>query len=146
LVFQHCHLLPAMTARENVLLPLRFDRIRLDSTAHDHAASLLRCVGVAPAARVARLSRGEMQRVAVARALITKPAILLADEPTASLDQHLARRIADLLFCICREQRITLVIVTHDESIAKRVDTRFDLTTRDAGRASTFGPPRLVKA
>jgi putative ABC transport system ATP-binding protein len=128
LVFQQFHLFPGLSAVDNVLLPLRFDRFAITSENRARAGELLDRVGVRAGARVERLSRGEMQRVAVARALVKAPAIVLADEPTASLDRATAGRVADLLCRLCREERATFVAVTHDAVLAERLDRQFTLT------------------
>jgi putative ABC transport system ATP-binding protein len=107
-----------MTALENVALPLEFQGRR---DAFDTARSLLGDVGLGH--RVdhfpAELSGGEQQRVAIARALSTKPALLLADEPTGNLDGETGRQIIDLLFSLHKRSETTLVLVTHDESLAR---------------------------
>ena len=134
LVFQQFHLFPGMSALDNVLLPLRFDRFAVASADAERARELLDRVGVADHARVERLSRGEMQRVAVARSLVKSPAIVLADEPTASLDRDTAGLVADLLCRLCREQHATLVVVTHDAALAERLDRQFALGAPRAAR------------
>ena len=134
LVFQQFHLFPGMSALDNVLLPLRFDRFAVGRTDHERGRELLERVGVSADARVERLSRGEMQRVAVARALVKSPAIVLADEPTASLDRDTAGLVADLLCRLCREQHATLVVVTHDAALAERLDRQFALGAPRAAR------------
>jgi putative ABC transport system ATP-binding protein len=136
LVFQQFHLFPGMSALDNVLLPLRFDRFAIASADVEHACDLLDRVAVAQHARIERLSRGEMQRVAVARALVKSPAIVLADEPTASLDRDTAVIVADLLCRLCREQHATLVVVTHDAILAGRLDRQFALGASHATPAA----------
>jgi putative ABC transport system ATP-binding protein len=126
-VFQQFHLFPGMSALDNVLLPLRFDRFAVPPAHRERACELLERVGVDTQARFERLSRGEMQRAAVARALVKSPAIVLADEPTASLDRDTAAIVADLLCHLCREQHATLVVATHDTVLAERLDRRFVL-------------------
>ena len=121
IVFQSFHLVPTMTALENVALPLELaDR----SDAQDRAAAELRAVGLGERLHhyPAQLSGGEQQRVAVARALAPDPAILVADEPTGNLDETTGRGIADLLFGLKRERGSTLVLVTHDPTLAARCD------------------------
>jgi putative ABC transport system ATP-binding protein len=121
IVFQSFHLVPTMTALENVALPLEL--AGLDG-AFDRAAEELRTVGLG--ARLshypAQLSGGEQQRVAIARALAPDPAIVVADEPTGNLDEATGRTIADLIFALKRERGATLVLVTHDPSLARRCD------------------------
>jgi putative ABC transport system ATP-binding protein len=130
LVFQQFHLFPGMSALDNVLLPLRFDRFAIARADRERGRELMERVGVTASARVERLSRGEMQRVAVARALVKAPAIVLADEPTASLDRDTAVVITDLLCRLCREQHATLVVVTHDAALAERLDRQYALGAR----------------
>ncbi|AOY01617.1 ABC transporter ATP-binding protein [Jeongeupia sp. USM3] len=130
-VFQSFQLLPELTALENVMLPLE---LASRKGARDIAAAWLERVGLGK--RLAHtprtLSGGEQQRVALARAFATSPRILYADEPTGSLDTHTGERIAELLFELNRETGATLVLVTHDETLAARCGARLRLA---AGRA-----------
>jgi putative ABC transport system ATP-binding protein len=130
LVFQQFHLFPGLTALENVLLPLRFAHWSVDGARRRQALDLLRRVGVDAGAGLARMSRGEQQRVAVARALVTGPAIVLADEPTASLDRDTGRAVADLLCELCRESAATLIVATHDPALAERLDQIHEIADR----------------
>jgi putative ABC transport system ATP-binding protein len=134
-VFQSFHLIPALTALENVMLPLEL-RARRDARAA--AAAALEQVGLT--ARAAhypkQLSGGEQQRVAIARAFVTQPAVLFADEPTGNLDTHTGQRITDLLFELNRSIGSTLVLVTHDRTLAQRCARILEL---DAGRAVSTG-------
>jgi len=120
-VFQNFHLMPTMTALENVAVPLELAG-RPDAL--DRAGTILGNVGLA--ARVAHypaeLSGGEQQRVAIARALAAEPAILIADEPTGNLDGDTGRDITALLLKAVAERGTTLVLVTHDETLAARCD------------------------
>ena len=121
-VFQSFQLLPAMTALENVMLPLE---LRANVSARDieqRARQWLQKVGLGERlSHLARdLSGGEQQRVALARAFVIEPQILFADEPTGNLDPATGAEIIDLLFTLNREQSTTLLIVTHDESVAAR--------------------------
>jgi len=118
-VFQSFHLLPALTAEENVLLPLELEGTR---DAGQRAREALAAVGLKPRAAhyPHQLSGGEQQRVALARAFVHAPRILFADEPTGNLDRHTGRIIGDLLFDMNRLHRTTLVLVTHDSSLAER--------------------------
>jgi putative ABC transport system ATP-binding protein len=120
-VFQAYRLLPTMTARENVALPLELAGAP-EATAR--AEELLARVGLADRADhlPAELSGGEQQRVALARALAPRPAIVLADEPTGSLDGETATAMADLLFEATREDACALLVVTHDLELAARAD------------------------
>jgi len=131
LVFQQFHLFPGMSALENTLLPLRFDRWSIEPTMRARALKLLDRVAIRPDIDVAALSRGEQQRVAVARALLRKPAIVLADEPTASLDRDTANVVADLLCTMCRGANATLVVTTHDPALASRLDAAYDVVDGD---------------
>lgn len=121
IVFQSFHLVPTMTALENVALPLE---LADEPDAFSRAKAELAAVGLADRAEhyPAQLSGGEQQRVAVARAIVANPTLLVADEPTGNLDETTGAGIIDLLFSLRRERGSTLVIVTHDNSLAKRCD------------------------
>lgn len=120
-VFQNFQLLPTLTALENVMVPLE---LRGDRSAMPRAKELLDRVGLA--ARMdhypTQLSGGEQQRVAMARAFITSPRILFADEPTGNLDEENALHVTKLLFGMNREQNTTLVLVTHNQDLAYRTE------------------------
>ena len=118
-VFQSFHLVPSLTALENVMLPLEL-KGRADARAE--AAAMLAHVGLeARAGHYPRqLSGGEQQRVALARATVARPAVLFADEPTGNLDSVTGARIIDLLFSLNQEGDTTLVLVTHDATLAAR--------------------------
>ena len=132
LVFQDFQLFPELGALDNILLPARFDRLRAPAAMRERARMLAERVGVAGAtAWAGALSRGEQQRVAVARALIRRPALLLAEEPTASLDPDNGRRVADLLFEMAGEAGATVLIVSHDPALLARVGAVYRL---EAGR------------
>lgn len=125
-VFQNHHLLPQYSALENALIPaLAFPQADRRARAGD----LLRAVGLEKRLhhRPAELSGGECQRVAVARALLNQPGLLLCDEPTGSLDRQTAATVADLLFALHRAERAALVIATHDLDLAARCDRRLQL-------------------
>ena len=119
IVFQSFHLVPTMTALENVALPLEFAG-KVD--AFDVARSMLGEVGLSHRMDhfPAQLSGGEQQRVALARALGPRPQILLADEPTGNLDGKTGGHVVDLLFNLQRRSQATLILVTHDVSLAER--------------------------
>ncbi len=118
-VFQQFHLLPNLTALENVALPLE---LRADAAAAEHARDALAEVGLGDRLRhfPRQLSGGEQQRVAIARAYCARPPILFADEPTGNLDARTATRVADLLFALNARFATTLILVTHDENLARR--------------------------
>ena len=128
LVFQFFHLVPYLTVRENVLLPARIARLReVGGEAAGVAADrLLAAVGLAARSRqpARLLSGGEMQRTAIARALVLEPALILADEPTGNLDAEAAAAVADLLFRLVRERGASLLVATHDPELAARAAVR----------------------
>lgn len=118
-VFQSFQLMPRLTALENVMLPLE---LRGDKGAEQTAVSLLKRVGLEQRLHHTpmKLSGGEQQSVALARAFVTEPAILFADEPTGNLDSKTGEQIIDLLFELNQEKNTTLVLVTHDTALAAR--------------------------
>jgi putative ABC transport system ATP-binding protein len=136
-VFQFFHLVPSLTAFENILVPMEIAG-RRDAVAR--ARTLLGEVGLQDRGHhyPSQLSGGEQQRVAIARALANDPPIVLADEPTGNLDSTTGRHIMDLLLDVRRIRKTTLVLVTHDATLAALADTR--LALRD-GRPVHDGPP-----
>jgi len=134
-VFQSFHLVPSLTAIENVMLPLE---LAGRPQAREAAAEVLEKVNLS--ARRGhyprQLSGGEQQRVAIARAFVTRPAVLFADEPTGNLDAVTGERIIELLFELNRAVQTTLVVVTHDQSIAQRCSRIIRI---DAGRIVSDG-------
>jgi ABC-type lipoprotein export system ATPase subunit len=132
-IFQMHHLLPQLTCLENVLVPTLANKNADRAADTARAKSLLEQVGLQAVLShlPSQLSGGQRQRVAVARALINKPKVLLADEPTGALDQGTAEQISDLLVEIHKTQGVTLVMVTHAKPLAARMDK---LYTLDKGR------------
>ena len=129
-VFQSFHLVPSLTAIENVMLPLE---LAGDSGARERAREALSNVRLEHRLEhyPKQLSGGEKQRVAIARAFVTRPAILFADEPTGNLDSASGDRVADLLFKLNEQLKTTLVLVTHERTLARRCDRVIEL---EAGR------------
>ena len=109
------------------------------SEAHAHALDQIQRVGLADHAmhRPAELSGGQCQRVAIARALIGDPYVILADEPTVNLDSTTAAGVMDLLLALNREQGVTLVVVTHDPSVAKQLDRQIEVFDGQVHETST---------
>jgi putative ABC transport system ATP-binding protein len=132
-VFQSFHLVPSLTAIENVMLPLELAGL---PNARHTAAEVLAQVNLSPRREhyPRQLSGGEQQRVAIARAFVTRPAVLFADEPTGNLDSVTGERIIELLFNLNKATHTTLVVVTHDEAIARRCSRIIKI---EAGRLVT---------
>lgn len=124
LVFQDFQLLAELSLLENILLPVRFDHWRMPRAAVERAEQLANRVGLDPRGprgpRAGMLSRGEQQRLAIARALMRSPQLILADEPTASLDADNGARIADLLIETTRETAASILLVSHDGDLLRR--------------------------
>lgn len=125
-IFQQFHLLPELTALQNVALPLKLLGVK---QATQQALQWLDKVGLAARAqhKPTQLSGGEQQRVAIARCMCTQPAFIFADEPTGNLDETTAQTVSDLLFSLVKAQHVGLVMVTHNNELARRCDTVLQL-------------------
>ena len=121
IVFQNFHLIPTMSAIENICIPMEFAGF---DNHHERARQLLEKVGLENRAShyPEQLSGGEQQRVALARAFATKPAILLADEPTGNLDQKTGKKVMDLIFELHSDSNTTMLLISHDPVLANRCD------------------------
>ena len=133
-VFQSFQLLPHLTALENVMLPLE---LRGEAQAKEKAAAMLERVGLSARLRhyPKYMSGGEQQRVALARAFVCEPPLLLADEPTGALDAATGAAVIELMFALNRERGSTLVMVTHDLSVAARCGRTVIMTAGRLGQA-----------
>jgi putative ABC transport system ATP-binding protein len=149
IIFQIFNLLPYGTVIDNVLLPLSFapgrrKRVTAKGSTHDEAARLLTRLGLEPhltrGPSAANLSVGQQQRVAVARALIGSPEVIVADEPTSALDRNRQAAFLDLLFTEVAEAGATLIMVSHDESLAPRFDQVMRLDEIAQCRQGAGGP------
>jgi putative ABC transport system ATP-binding protein len=129
-IFQGYNLIPNLTALENVMLPMEMAHVKAGER-KERAIKLLEEVGLSSDKHnrlPSRLSGGEQQRVAIARALANKPSLILADEPTGNLDSQTGTKIFDLLHSLSRKEKTTIIVVTHDLSIAGRTDQIFRIT------------------
>ena len=128
-IFQSHHLLPQCSVLENILVPALAATGRAPASAVERAKQLLERVGLGHRLthQPAQLSGGECQRVAVVRALINRPSLILADEPTGALDHSTAESLADLLVELNRDEHVTLVVVTHSEELAAKMGTTHQL-------------------
>ncbi len=143
IVFQSFHLIANMTALENVAIPLELANVK---NAFDIARKELQAVGLGERLShyPGQLSGGEQQRVAIARALAPSPAVLIADEPTGNLDTDTGRQIADLLFAKQQERGMTLVLVTHDTTLAARCSRQIRVASGQIAGDSHAEPARLT--
>lgn len=134
IVFQSFHLVPTMTAVENVALPLELAGV---SAAFEKAEAMLEEVGLGHRLThyPAQMSGGEQQRTALARALVANPPVLFADEPTGNLDQNTGRQIMDLILRLAEERKTTVLLITHDRTLADR-----------CGRVETMQDGQFVSA
>jgi putative ABC transport system ATP-binding protein len=127
LVMQDFHLFPGLSALDNILLPARLARVATSASVQ-RAHDLMQRFGLSrPDQPVETMSRGEMQRVAVARALLRKPGVIIADEPTASLDAEAGAAVADLLLDVAQAEGSTLIVVSHDARLVERLPRRIEL-------------------
>ena len=141
LVFQDFHLVEGLSALDNVLLPASFNAWRPASILRERADALLKRVDIGSPGRSAELlSRGERQRVAVARALLFEPRIVLADEPTASLDPENRHTVSRLLLDLAREHGTSLIVISHDAALLQQLDGQLEL--RD-GALHTLESPNV---
>ena len=126
IIFQSFHLIPSMTALENVAVPLEFAGA---PDAFDKAKAALEAVGLGHRLShyPGQLSGGEQQRTAIARAFVTSPRLILADEPTGNLDHDTGQKVIDLMFDMTRRNGTTLVLVTHDNQLADRCDIKISI-------------------
>ena len=134
LVFQEFELLEYLTVRQNILLPYRINpRLTLTDEVRRRAAALAATTGISETLdrRPGRLSQGERQRVAICRALVTGPSIILADEPTGNLDPATSRTIVELLLAQAHAAGATLMMVTHDHSLLDSFDRTIDISALD---------------
>lgn len=138
-IFQTFNLLQGFTALENVLLGMLFARKAEPAECRQRAAELLTRVGLKRRMghRPAHMSVGEQQRVAIARAVANRPALILADEPTGSLDEHNASMILDLIREMCREEKCTLVCVTHEPPVMAQFQTVTELKSLNKAMGAT---------
>src|SRR5580765_2332840 len=144
-IFQAFHLLPTFTAAENVQLPM-FETTRSVSERRERAIELLKLVGLEQRLDhfPSKLSGGERQRVAIARSLANSPSLLLADEPTGNLDSENAHLVLDLIIRLQQEQGRTLVLVTHDASIAERAGRILHMVDGRIVSDEPTGAPRIA--
>ncbi len=127
LVMQDFHLFPGLSALDNILLPALLSRVA-NADLVQRAQTLLSTVGLKrPEQHIETMSRGEMQRVAIARALLRQPGVIIADEPTASLDLESGEAVGDLLLSVAADAGSTLIIATHDPRLIERLDRRLSL-------------------
>jgi putative ABC transport system ATP-binding protein len=146
-VFQRFNLVPVLSAIENVMLPLELQGVARRE-ARKRAAVMLEDVGLAEYAghRPDHLSGGQQQRIAIARALVTNPAVVIADEPTANLDSVTSQRILELMRALNRQHDTTFIFSTHDERLLRYVDRLIHLTDGQITIASRTGVSAVTPA
>lgn len=146
-VFQFHHLLPEFTALENVMMPAMIGRLPARE-ARRRAEELLVAVGLSDRMghRPGELSGGEQQRVAIGRALVMRPKLLLADEPTGNLDTNTSREVHQLLFRLNEEQQITMLIVTHNPELASQIPRRIRMRDGRLIADEAVAPSTVVDA
>ncbi|MFW5894760.1 MAG: ABC transporter ATP-binding protein [Bacillota bacterium] len=143
-VFQYHYLLPEFTAKENILMPYRIRKAKVPKEVEAYADELMEVVGITEVAHnpAFEMSGGQQQRTAIARALLNKPSIVLADEPTGSLDSRTTDKVYDLLRTINRTYGTTFIVITHDRRVAEKADRiiqledgniEMDMTTQQGG-------------
>jgi putative ABC transport system ATP-binding protein len=129
LVMQDFHLFPGLSALDNILLPARLSRVA-NADLVKRAEALFATVGLKrPEQHVETMSRGEMQRVAIARAVLRSPGVIIADEPTASLDLESGEAVGDLLLSVAADAGSTLIVASHDQHLIGRLDRRLALSS-----------------
>lgn len=127
LVMQDFHLFPGLSALDNILLPARLSRV-VNAELVKRAHTLFETVGLKRSDQhIETMSRGEMQRVAIARALLRKPGVIIADEPTASLDLESGEAVGDLLLSVAADAGSTLIVASHDQRLVERLGRRLSL-------------------
>ena len=139
-IFQMHYLMPQLTLWENVSLPLLPQGNKISKEQKDWAEHLIRKVGIWEQRnqKPSEMSGGECQRTAVVRALINKPKLILADEPTGALDEDNAAALSELLIQLSNEENVTLVTVTHSTELAARMDLKYALHSGQLVQSSTF--------
>ncbi|MGQ8337974.1 ABC transporter ATP-binding protein [Sunxiuqinia sp. A32] len=129
-VFQLHHLLPQLSLLDNILVPILANKKKVDDDDLAHANQLIRSLGLdaVKQQKPGQLSGGECQRTAVARALINRPKLVLADEPTGALDHHSSSQLTDMIIQLNESQKTALLVVTHSIELAKKMDKIYQLT------------------
>ncbi len=140
-VYQSHHLIPELTAIENIILPLLIQG-KNRTTAQKQASELLEILGLGNRQQhiPAHLSGGEAQRVAVARAIITQPSLILADEPTGNLDESTAYHVFSLMRDTCKKYNISIIMVTHSKHLADSCDVVYELSHRKLHKGISKNP------